>query len=50
MDKWEYRFLFLTPFTSRYKLEARLNELGKQGWELVFVNNPILYFKRKVQS
>ncbi len=52
MTKWEYRLYGMTSKT-RVDNEAELNELGKQGWELVSVENPsdqtdhwCLFFKR----
>lgn len=49
MTKWDYSaFLF-----TREKLEGAIraiNDLGKQGWELVSVDNGIAYFKRPIEK
>lgn len=43
-NKWEYDTVtILDPFTSRHTL----NKWGKDGWELVAVDNSLVYFKRQ---
>jgi hypothetical protein len=46
--RWEYH----TWFTNGRLLEARLDSLGAQGWELVaatmYSDTPTLYFKRQL--
>lgn len=52
MDKWEYTY-YKSSLLSEDDLLVRLNEVGKEGWELVqILKNTIimtLIFKRKIQ-
>ena len=57
MDKWEYKFVRLyrdKSFGSKEQLlesqQAQMNDLGLQGWELVYVEDNWFYLKRKVTS
>ncbi len=42
--KWEYTVVYLANFELS-DIDA-LNEFGKMGWEMVTVDNGIIYFKR----
>jgi hypothetical protein len=44
MDKWE--FTIVTTVLDNWM--RRINDLGKEGWELVSVENETMYFKRKI--
>ena len=45
MAIWEYQ---ITTFSGKPEnLSAWLNEQGKQGWELVYVERPTYWFKRQ---
>lgn len=52
MDKWDYKVATLPP----HQVEAKLYELGFNGWELVTATQShrsdavTLYFKRKLPS
>jgi hypothetical protein len=49
MTKWEY-FIFASDAPVR---QDRLNELGQDGWELIFLNNfqsMVAVFKRPIQE
>lgn len=48
--KWEYTISFLTSFKHRNgELEKHLNEMGQAGWEMVAVDNGMVYFKRVLE-
>jgi len=49
MDKWEYTMLYAF-FRGPYSLEKKMDELGKQGWELTCAVGAVLYFKRRLPS
>ena len=50
MDRWEYTTLAASVL-NRKKTQEQLNELGRQGWELVCVCDSVyFYFKRKVME
>lgn len=61
MQKWEYFVIQRTfennPQVSFINNERQvgkplypyLQEMGEQGWELVSVNNALLYFKRPIE-
>ena len=48
--QWQYRAVVISgPFSTpdgRAKIEAKINELGKQGWELVDFEESIYVLKR----
>jgi hypothetical protein len=49
--RWEYKVVDLNTFTwttsaRAAESEALMNELGRQGWELVGVETIYFYFKR----
>lgn len=49
--KWEYIVSFITSF--KYKngeLENHLNEMGKKGWQLIAVDNGMVYFRRLIET
>jgi len=48
MDKWEYKIALI--FGSDKAREAKLNEFGQQGWELVCIGGRVFYFKRRISS
>ena len=61
MDKWEYKAITVNidSFSDDnvMKIEQKLNDLGRSGWELVAaaprhpdILNNVLYFKRKIES
>lgn len=43
-DRFEYKIVKLIS----YKLEEQLNTLGKDGWELISIQNDQGIFKRKL--
>ena len=45
---WEYLIISLSSGGGSY--EARLNDLGKQGWELVAVSDGLAYLKRPTRE
>ena len=45
MTQWEYN----TVSTQGIMLLDELDDLGKEGWELVAINNDIAYFKRPIE-
>ncbi len=48
--KWEYTISFLTSFKHRNgELEKHLNEMGQAGWELIAVDNGMIYFKKTLE-
>lgn len=51
--KWEYMLMEHTPYDKSIA-EERLNKLGKQGWELVTVDDGMrpycFYFKRLIKQ
>lgn len=54
MEKWEYKTLtYLIPFGHDFdEIEPVLNEMGKEGWELVSFSYSVptnAIFKRKIQ-
>lgn len=53
MEKWEYTYYKSSLFLNEDDLLVRLNEVGKEGWELVQIIKNIgimtLIFKRKIQ-
>ena len=44
--KWEYTVVYLANFELS-DIDA-LNEFGKMGWEMVTVDNGMVYFKRMI--
>jgi len=51
MQVWEYRQIDLNDLPPKTDEVDVLNELGKQGWELVgILNNHIAYLKRRSSS
>ena len=44
MQKWEYKIVDTAVADS--EAERLLNELGEQGWELMFILNARCYLKR----
>ena len=46
-NQWEYK-IYEMDARDKYKSDnEKLNSLGKEGWELVSVNNFLAYFKRR---
>ena len=43
--KWEYKAIIPE---NDFVPESLMNELGQEGWELVYVDNGIAYFKRPI--
>ncbi len=37
MPNWEYKYIYDRTDTNNKGIERKLNEIGKQGWELVSV-------------
>lgn len=55
--KWEYQEMSLRAIydlgdksTIPYRTNDGLNKLGREGWELVSVDNGMAYFKRPVDN
>ncbi|MCE5222747.1 DUF4177 domain-containing protein [bacterium] len=52
MKKWEYRTVILEIKKTELELNCYLNELGKEGWELITVYGMmryrVYYFKREI--
>ncbi|GHU62539.1 hypothetical protein AGMMS49983_04170 [Clostridia bacterium] len=52
MKKWEYKVVYKLEGPADEvkinKITAMLNELGKEGWELICIEKPLLYFKREL--
>ena len=49
--RWEYKVLMagaFLPHTDR--AEAQMNQLGAVGWELVFVADAFMFFKRPLPN
>jgi len=44
MQKWEYKTVSMG--NGRQEAERILNQLGEQGWELVFIEEYSFYLKR----
>ena len=44
-QKWEYKTVNI-EFKNPRDLEPFLNEYGKGGWELIYMNNNLYVFKR----
>lgn len=54
MTRWEYHVLFLAAAREIGQVEDALNQLGRDGWELVTVddageNAKVFFFKRPIQ-
>lgn len=49
MMKWEYIW-YNFNVTAAAIHKRRVKELGQQGWELVSVDQDVLYFKRPIHS
>jgi hypothetical protein len=49
MDKFEYRVKYISAYDVLNRLNS-FDELGKQGWELVSVDDNKAYFKRKKEN
>jgi hypothetical protein len=48
MATWEYMVVVLNyPYPNYEDQQRQLNELGRQGWELVIVVKHMGYFKRQ---
>ena len=47
--KFEYKIISISML-SVFDCEKQLNKYGKDGWELVFGNNDLLYFKREINE
>lgn len=47
MDRWEYRVIPLPTLMREGKLETFLNDLGEEGWDLVYYTPGLGIFKRK---
>ena len=51
MDKWEYTILYgAMLFRGPERLEKKLDEMGRQGWELVCSIGSSLIFKRRLPA
>ena len=44
-DEWEYRVVRLSPRATEEHVEAALNELGAEGWELVGITQVVTQWK-----
>jgi hypothetical protein len=49
MKKFEYKLIYRDYGLSTKELQAKLNTLGEQGWELIAVYETEHYFKRELQ-
>lgn len=54
MIKWEYKVSFFSDIEDSYwslglLLRKHLNKMGQDGWQLITVNNRIIYFKRMIE-
>jgi hypothetical protein len=43
--QWEYRVIRLSPRATEEHVEATLNDLGEQGWELVGITKTVTHWK-----
>jgi hypothetical protein len=43
LTKWEYRAVVIDNRLTAEKIEAKLNELGSEGWEFIRVISAVTY-------